>query len=107
LLDPALGRRRRALVRDRLTHAARKSREAAGPTAADVYNRAYGTVAVTRSRFQSEDQVSDTKLVARVRSELGRVVSHPRALDVTASEGCVTLSGPILAEEESLAIKHV
>jgi hypothetical protein len=107
LLDPALGRRRRTLVRDQLRHAARKSRTVVRPTAADVYNRAYGTVAATKSRFQSEAPVSNTKLVARVRSELGRVVSHPRALDVTVSEGCVTLSGPILAEEESRAIKHV
>jgi len=34
-----------------------------------------------------------------VRSELGRVVSHSHAIDVSADQGHVTLSGPILAEE--------
>ena len=38
-------------------------------------------------------------IVARVRSELGRVVSHPRAIHVAARDGVVTLTGPILAHE--------
>jgi hypothetical protein len=35
----------------------------------------------------------------RVRSRLGRVVSHPRAIDVRVQDGRVTLSGPVLADE--------
>jgi len=106
LLDPALGRRRRSLVRDQLTHTTSRTRKTVRPAAADVYNRAYGTLVEAKARFRADDDPSDTKVVARVRSELGRVVSHPRALEVTASEGCVTLSGPILADEESSAIKR-
>src|SRR5205823_10004365 len=38
-------------------------------------------------------------LVERVRAKMGRVVSHPRAIRVTARGGRVTLMGPILAGE--------
>ena len=34
-----------------------------------------------------------------MRSRIGRVVSHPHAIRVTARAGRVTLRGPILAEE--------
>jgi len=106
LLDPALGRRRRSLVRDQLARTASRTRNTVRPAAADVYNRTYGTLVGAKARFRADDDPSDTKVVARVRSVLGRVVSHPRALEVTVSEGCVTLSGPILADEESSAIKR-
>jgi uncharacterized membrane protein len=39
-------------------------------------------------------------LQERVRAALGRVVSHPHAIKVDASDGHVILSGPILAAEE-------
>jgi hypothetical protein len=38
-------------------------------------------------------------LVDRVRSKLGRIVSHPGAIHVTAQNGNVTLSGPVLSAE--------
>lgn len=47
---------------------------------------------------QSED-VSDEKLVSRIRSRVGRYLSNPRAVEVTAVNGHVTLDGPILADE--------
>jgi hypothetical protein len=34
-----------------------------------------------------------------VRSKLGRVVSHPHAIEVSAQNGRITLAGPILTEE--------
>jgi uncharacterized membrane protein len=97
-LDPSRGRRRRALVRDQMAHAVRKGEHGVEATIHDLSNRAQGLAAETRSRF-SDDDPSDDVLVARVRSELGRVCSHPRAIIATASAGTVTLSGPVLERE--------
>jgi hypothetical protein len=67
-------------------------------TARDLSNRTRGTIAAIQSRFSSE-QPDDSVLVDRVRSRIGRSVSHPAAIEVTAQNGNVTLSGPILAHE--------
>jgi hypothetical protein len=46
---------------------------------------------------------TDDVLAARVRTRVGRLVSHPGAIDVTATSGRVTLSGPVFeAEVEQL-----
>lgn len=98
LLDPDRGKRRRALVRDKFELATRKTGECMEITARDVRNRTRGTIAAIQSRFSSE-QPDDSVLVDRVRSKLGRIVSHPSAIQVTAENGNVTLSGPVLADE--------
>jgi hypothetical protein len=101
LLDPASGGRRRALVRDKAVRAARSSREGLAAAGRDMSNRLGGARA--RLRSHADERVDDETLVARVRSSLGRVVSHPRALDVSARDGRVTISGPILEREASRA----
>ena len=98
LLDPDRGKRRRAMLRDKCVWSARKTSEAAQVTARDIRNRAHGIASGIQSTFKSE-AVDDTKLTDRVRSKLGRVVSHPHAIQVTAQNGVVTLSGPILTDE--------
>lgn len=98
LLDPDQGKRRRALLRDKCYLAARKTGEGMGVTARDLRNRTQGIVSEVQSRFSSAP-VDDAVLVDRVRAKLGRVVSHPRALNVTSQNGRVVLSGPILASE--------
>jgi uncharacterized membrane protein len=97
LFDPALGRRRRAGVRDTLARAAHKSGDALEATSRDLMNRTRGLVAVSSGRGSRED--SDSVLVDRVRAKLGRYVSHPRAIDVEAHDGIVTVHGPILTDE--------
>ncbi len=98
LLDPDRGKRRRALLRDKSVWAARKTGECLEVTARDLRNRTEGIAANIQSRFTSEP-VDDSVLVDRVRAKLGRIVSHPSALQVTAQNGNVTLNGPILAAE--------
>ena len=98
LLDPVRGNHRRALIRDKFNRAARKTRDAAEATSRDVGNRMHGLTSRARSLF-ARDQADDRVLCERVRAELGRVASHPRALTVTASDGCVTLWGDVLASE--------
>jgi len=97
--DPDRGRRRRALLRDQLLHAGRRLREARRITAVDVSNRSYGLWAEASRWLRAPAGISDRELAERARSKLGRVVSHPHAVEVTVRDGHVTLSGPILMEE--------
>ena len=107
LLDPRTGGRRRAVIRDQVVRATHKTGDALDALGRDAANRARGLAAETRSRLRSE--ASDArKLQERVRSELGRVVSHPRAIDVYVSaDGCICLTGPVLMEEADQAISAV
>ena len=98
LLDPAHGARRRALVKDKLTRVSHKTRDAVGATRRDVANRMAGVRAWARNLYSAQP-VDDRALLERVRARLGRVASHPRAIDVTARGGCVTLTGDVVATE--------
>ena len=96
--DPVMGKRRRALVRDQLYHLANKSCNMADAKYRDMQNRMYGTFAEMRSAMR-RDEPSDQILCDRVRSAIGRYVSHPASIEVRAQNGVVTLSGPVLARE--------
>ena len=98
VLDPDRGARRRALLRDQAARARHKLGDGLDATARDVGNRARGTAAELRSRFRRED-VGDEILHERVRSAIGRAVSHPGAITVTVRDGRVTLQGPVLEAE--------
>jgi hypothetical protein len=106
MLDPQSGGRRRALVRDKMTHAARLTRDAVDATSRDIANRSRGLAVATRARFRSEN-VSDEVLARRVRAKLGRWSSHPSAIAVILDRGNVTLSGPILTHEAPALITAV
>ena len=106
MLDPQSGRRRRALVGDKLTRATNVSWDACQTTTRDFVNRSRGIAAATRARLRRE-QVADDVLVERVRAKLGRVCSHPRAIDVLADNGRVILRGPILAQEAPQTVSMV
>ena len=96
-LDPVSGGRRRALLRDQVARAGHKTRDAADVAIRDLSNRTRGIAAATRSRL-SRRPVDGRRLVERVRATLGRVSSHPRAIDVLETEtGEVTLRGAVLA----------
>jgi uncharacterized membrane protein len=98
-LDPNSGRRRRARTRDRVVHAARAVNEGAKVTARDTVHRAQGAWAEAKRLFTHEEDIDDDALVGRVRAALGRVVSHPHAIEAAASGGHVALIGPILSYE--------
>lgn len=99
LFDPDRGKRRRALVRNEAVHISRITANAAGKTRRDVRNHLHGAFAEVESLFLKNGPVSNDVLEARVRSRLGRVVSHPSALEVKAVDGLIVLSGPIVADE--------
>jgi hypothetical protein len=98
LLDPSRGRRRRAVLRDKSASLARRSSAAASGFAEDLQNRARGLL----SRVHANDdygQVDDAVIVARVRSAIGRVNTHPGSLAISSINGVVELNGPVLARE--------
>ncbi len=100
LLDPRGGRRRRALIRDRLVRGDHQLSHTTDELSARFSNKMKGIAAETRKRFSSQD-VDDSVLEARVRSSIGRVLSNPGAIAVLADVGSVTISGPVLASEVS------
>lgn len=106
LLDPEMGTRRRALLRDKLVHTMNVTSRAIDKSQHDLANRACGVVAETRAMLRSES-VSDDVLVDRVRSEMGHAISHVHSITATADNGVVTLSGPILAREVAGLLRAV
>lgn len=98
LFDPDTGRRRRALLRDQYTHMCNALEDFMGKAMRDLSNRANGVIAELSTLFH-DDTPDDRVLVDRVRSKLGRVVSHPHAVQVIVWQGHVTLRGTILADE--------
>jgi tRNA nucleotidyltransferase/poly(A) polymerase len=99
ILDPARGKRRRALARDKARSAINTAERELKERGEDLRNRARGAAAELRNA--GDDHPSDEQLVARVRSELGHSVEHARAIEVTAEQGRVTLRGPVLSSELS------
>jgi uncharacterized membrane protein len=98
LLDPSSGRYRRAVVRDKTASAVGETGTGLRRTGQYLRDSSRGLVAETRARFRHE-VASDYKIGARVRSAMGRVVSHPSAIWVTVVDGNVTLCGDVLADE--------
>ncbi len=104
-LDPDRGRRRRAAVRDRMAGAEHNLQREMEKAGRDIQNRASGLAAegvrTTKGLFIPHVEVDDSVLEARVRSRIGHAVRHPHAISVTARYGEITVSGDVLAEEES------
>lgn len=98
VFDPDRGNRRRAFARDKMLHLVRTSERAVDKASRDLSHRAWGLVAEARSAIGGGEAI-DMVVVDRVRSQAGRVVSHPHAIEVTARDGKVTLRGPVLAHE--------
>jgi uncharacterized membrane protein len=105
-LDPRSGRRRRAVLLDRLGSATTDFNEAVGIAARDVKHRARGARSRLTSFFRHEE-VPDDVLAERVRAALGRAVSHPGAITVAVTQGRVTLMGSVLADEHDELIDCV
>lgn len=99
LFDPDCGSRRRAQIRNKAKHMNRVAIQAVGKTERDLLNHLRGAVAEISS-FGRSEEVSDDVLQARIRTKLGRRVSHPHAIEVKVVDGRAILTGPILSHEE-------
>ena len=105
--DPQMGRRRRALLCDKL--GALRNDTAGhllseGKQAADQVR---GWTAGARHELGLDEPSSDRQLTERVRAQLGRLVSHPGAVTVAATAGDITLGGHILAAEHGALLAAV
>ena len=99
VLDPDKGRRRRAIAGDRLRSVVAGAADFLATAARDATNRLHGVRALAKRPFRRAGVPDDLVLIERVRAKLGRVVSHPHAIQVGAARGRITLSGPLLDDE--------
>ena len=99
MLDPDKGKRRRALIGDKAYSVVSDGRQALGAAARDAAHRIEGMRARARRLFNDTPIPDDLQLIERVRARMGRLVSHPHAIQVGANNGRVTLSGPVLRHE--------
>ncbi len=95
LLDPDLGRRRRAQIRDKVVRARNEARWFLGQQFRNAIHKLQGSFFEARAKLR-EGQVSDAVLERRVRAQIGHVVSHPGSLDVICRDGQVLIRGAIL-----------
>jgi len=98
LADPDRGNRRRALAREQVLHGIHVLGKAADKAIRDLRNRTRGLVVETWALVKGE-KADDVILIDRVRARIGRSVSHPNSIEVTAEDGRVTLCGPVLERE--------
>ncbi|MGE5610776.1 MAG: SRPBCC family protein [Bacillota bacterium] len=106
MLDPARGALRRGMVRDKLIRASKDTAAGLRKTAEYSRNRLWGIAAETRAKL-TPDHADDQTISARVRSAMGRAVSHPSAIKVAVRDGMVALRGPILADEVDRLLRTV
>jgi uncharacterized membrane protein len=102
-LDPFRGRKRRARIAEAATHAQRIERELFGKALRDAQHRARGLTERVRHPMASE--VADGVLNGRARAALGRVVSHPSAIEIEVRDGRAVARGAILAGEADDAVR--
>ena len=113
LFDPQRGARRRADMKQGAVHAVRQASGAVEMSARDLAHRTRGIAAevshrIADTRAQARGEVvDDAVLTDRVRSKLGRVCSHPSAIQVSSQNGRVELEGPILQDEAASVLRAI
>jgi len=98
-LDPATGRRRRAVAQEKSTHYARHAAHTRDALARRVLGHIRGAIAAIRHEVEPEETVEDAVLLERVRSAMGHVVSDPRHVDIRVRCGTVILKGPARSDQ--------
>jgi hypothetical protein len=91
LMDPASGRRRRAVARDKALSTARHTTETVRRQGRYYAGKAKGLAAEARSHVMGNEPENDRQLEARVRTNLGRFNSPIRDYQISAVNGIVTL----------------
>ena len=103
-LDPQHGTRRRTMVIDRANRFVNNVDESIDMAVQDARNRARGVLSEMTARL-SDQESPDWILEERVRSNLGRLARHTRALDIRADGGRIYISGPVLRGDEDAVVK--
>ena len=103
--DPRQGRRRRARLRDRAHHVLSMAEHLVAKAERDAANRVHGVA--ERIRHGRGGDAAEVIVEARVRAQIGRLTSHPAAIQVQVRGGNVVLAGPILAPEARRLIRRI
>ena len=98
LADPNRGTSRRASLRQMIAHRVREFGWVADKGVRDLRNRTRGLLAEAWASTKT-GSASDEVLIDRVRAKIGRAVSHPSEIEVTAKNGTIALYGPVLEQE--------
>jgi hypothetical protein len=107
-LDAQGGGRRRALVRDKLVAAGHDAADFAEVKGKRAVDHLKGYAATRRlDRTSPHAPESEQQLHDRIRSRLGRLVSHPRSVQVEVRGGEVCLRGHILTKEQDGLLREV
>jgi hypothetical protein len=107
VLDPDRGRQRRGRFLQAGASSWRRLRSTLRQTSRHLGNRTRGVLSETRRQVRSTETPDDDVLIARVRSQIGHVISHSGAIGVDAHQGRVTLHGSVPADEVDKLLKTV
>lgn len=106
LFDPDRGTGRRAHFYEKWIHTRHAAQRSLEKSERDLANRSKGMIASAFSIFRPAS-TDDSTLEQRVRSTLGRHVSHPHSIVVEAEDGHVVIAGPILRHELDNALEAI
>lgn len=106
-LDPAMGHRRRAVLRDKLRSGQRNAARVARSQAKRAADKARGAIREMSAVVNGHAPVTDEQLAERVRSQLGRLSTRPGAIHVSAQAGHVCLHGHVLAAEHTPLVQTI
>lgn len=105
-LDRERGHARRAAFATKARHLGTNVAEGAVKSARDSWHHVAGTARQAWFNFARNEWPEDRILVERIRSRMGRMVSHPHKIHVVSDDGVVTLWGAA-SEEEIRKLAHV
>ena len=99
-MDPQSGRRRRAMLRDRVAAFFRRSARSGGRAARGVASEAYGLKQKATHLHEEPKDFDDQTLKAKVETELFRGPDAPKGqVNVNAQHGVVQLRGQVDSPE--------
>lgn len=106
-LEPRQAARRRAVARDKALSSLKQSVYQTGKVMRHLRNRLGGALHSVGNLVASAGEVSDRRLESRVRSVLGRTISHPHQVDLTVHDGRVSLRGSLKPHEVGLVVQAI
>jgi uncharacterized membrane protein len=106
LLDPAHGRRRRAMLQDKLARGWHRGLRDLCRAGRDLAHRLQGVVAEARSAL-TDRPVDDQVLSERVRSRVGRLRPHPQSVSTEVRDGIVIVTGAAAAPVAASLVRKI
>lgn len=104
IFDPSKGKQRRSLARNKVAHLLTTTGDKIETASHHITHKTKGMLAEASHLFKSKEVIDDV-LIARVRSKIGHVISHPHSIEVSTKDGRITLKGSVPANEFDSLIK--